>query len=261
MKCQMSNVKCQMNVFSFGRLLFKIIIPSFVIFNLSFLISPAMAYSDVFPSPTVNGPSGLIRVPSAVVVPYKNFNIAADFGATFLPGFATAESTISYKMNLGTFHGVELGIVGGTDQDSGELREGVFVNMKLSLSTGEDPYPTLLAIGVENLFSHTTTDVYMVATKYLKQGPRLTFGFMADFPDQRFRPLGMLGVEAPIGSNVFFLATDLLAGETLFQLNAGGKIYFTPIFSVSLSALNVLDNEVSKDSRAALIGFSWANPF
>lgn len=224
------------------------------------VIAPAGAYPQVFPAPAINGPSGIVRVPSADVIPYKNFNIASDFGSASLSGLSTNEAAVYYKMNLGSFHGVELGIVGGTENDSGKLREGVFVNMKLSLSTGEEPYPMLLAIGVENLFSYTQTDVYMVATKYLKQGPRLTFGFMADFPDQKFRPLGMAGVEAPLG-DTFFLTSDLLAGETLFQVNAGARIYFSPIFALNVSGLNIFDNAIAKDSRSALIGFSWANPF
>jgi len=224
------------------------------------LLPQAVAYPQVFPCPAVNGPTGLIRIPSADVIPYKNFNVGADFGAKFLPSFATTESSVFYKMNLGTFNGVELGIVGGTEKDTGRLREGVFVNMKLSLSTGEEPYPLLLAIGVENLFSHTQTDVYMVATKYLKQGPRLTFGFMADFPQQKFRPLGMAGMEIPI-ADTLFIAGDMLAGETLFQVDAGMRLYFTPIFSLNFSGLNILDNAQAKDRRSALIGFSWANPF
>ncbi|OGC41632.1 hypothetical protein A2548_04690 [candidate division WOR-1 bacterium RIFOXYD2_FULL_41_8] len=162
-------------------------------------------------------------------------------------------------MNLGTFHGVELGIVGGTDIGTANLREGVFVNMKLSLSTGEGPNPLMLAIGVENLFSYTETDVYMVATKYMRQGPKLTFGFMADFPGQKFRPLGMAGIEAPIGETLFWGA-DLMAGESLFQLNLGAKLYVTPLFAVSVTGLNVLDGTQTKDTRTAYIGFSWANP-
>ncbi|MBN2058538.1 MAG: hypothetical protein JW782_07065 [Candidatus Saganbacteria bacterium] len=221
---------------------------------------PALAYPQVFPAPAINGPSGIVRIPSADVIPYKNFNIGADFGAKFLPSFTSSESAVYYKMNLGTFHGVELGIVGGTEKDSGKIREGVFVNMKLSLSTGEEPYPMLLAIGIENLFSYTQTDVYMVATKYLKQGPRLTFGFLADFPDNKFRPLGIAGVELPL-ADTFFFTSDLLAGETLFQVNAGARIYFTPIFCLNISTLNVFDNADAKDSRSALVGFSWANPF
>jgi hypothetical protein len=234
---------------------FCILIFAFVMFA-----GPVEAYPQVFPSPAINGPSGVIRMPSADVIPYKNFNIGADFGAAFLPAFASQEAAVYYKMNLGTFHGVELGIVGGTEKESSNLREGVFVNMKLSLSTGEEPYPMLLAIGVENLFSYSQTDVYMVATKYLKQGPRLSFGFMADFPENRFRPLGMIGVEVPV-ADTLFLASDLLAGETLMQLNAGARFYFTPIFSLNFSGLNILNNDQAKDSRSALIGFSWANPF
>jgi hypothetical protein len=232
----------------------------FFIFTFVMFAGPANAYPQVFPSPAINGPSGVVRMPSADVIPYKNFNLGADFGATFLPAFSSQEAAVYYKMNLGTFHGVELGIVGGTEKDSSKIREGVFVNMKLSLSTGEEPYPMLLAIGVENLFSYTQTDVYMVATKYLKQGPRLSFGFMADFPDNKFRPLGMLGIEVPVADTLFF-AGDLLAGETLFQVNAGARFYFTPIFSLNFSGLNLFDNAVAKDSRSALIGFSWANPF
>lgn len=225
------------------------------------LASAAFAYPQVFPAPALNGASGLVRIPSADVIPYKNFNLGADFGARIMPTFSSGEATLTYKMNLGTFHGVELGIVGGTAKETDEIREGVFVNMKLSLSTEEEPYPLRLAIGIENLFSHTDTDVYMVATKYFKQGPRLTFGFMADFPDQKFRPLGLCGVEIPLGSDVLFLTSDLLAGETLLQVNAGARMYFTPIFSLNFYGLNIFNNPIAKDSRAALLGFSWANPF
>lgn len=233
----------------------------FVIVISSLIIAPTFAYPRVFPAPAVNGPTGLIRIPSADCIPYKNFNLGADYGTTITSGgTASTEGVISYKMNLGTFHGVELGVVGGTEKTSSKLREGVFVNMKLALSTGDEPYPLLLALGVENLFSYTQTDVYMVATKYLQQGPKLTFGFQADFPDQKFRPLGMAGVELATGDNLI-LVSDLIAGETLFQVNAGAKIYFTPIFSLNLSVLNILDGSQVKDQRSALAGFSWANPF
>ncbi|MFA4843715.1 MAG: hypothetical protein WC632_02040 [Candidatus Margulisiibacteriota bacterium] len=233
----------------------------FVIVISSLIISPSLAYPRVFPAPALNGPTGLIRIPSADCIPYKNFNIGADYGTTISSGGTTStEGVVSYKLNLGTFHGVELGIVGGTEKTSSKLREGVFVNMKLSLSTGDDPYPLLLALGVENLFSYTQTDVYMVATKYLQQGPKLTFGFQADFPNYKFRPLGIAGVELATGDNLF-LAADLMAGETLFQVNAGARFYFTPIFSLNFSVLNILDGSQVKDPRSALVGFSWANPF
>jgi hypothetical protein len=251
-----------MKVF-FRRALYKLIIPSFLIFNLTFLISPSFAFPQVFPSSAINGPSGVVRIPSADVIPYKNFNIAADYGLREIPSLPDSpeyEQSIFYKMNLGAFHGMELGIVGGTEDVSENIREGVFVNMKLSLSSGEDSDPMLLAIGVENLFSYTKTDVYMVATKYFKLGPRLTFGFMADFPEDKFRPLGIAGLEVPIGE-ILYLTNDLIAGEILFQVNSGLRVYFTPIFCLNVSALNVFDGADAKDIRSALVGFTWANPF
>jgi len=233
----------------------------FVLCVLCSVFSPSLAAPQYLPAPALSGPTGLVRIPSADCIPYKNFNVGADYGTTISSsGSSTGESVVSYKMNLGTFHGVELGVVGGTEKNSSKLREGVFVNMKLSLSTGDDPYPLLLALGVENLFSYTQTDVYMVATKYFKQGPKATFGFMADFPNYKFRPLGIAGIDVSLGDN-FFLLADLMAGETLFQVNAGARIYFSPIFSLNISGLNILDGTQVKDPRSALIGFSWANPF
>lgn len=259
MKCQISNFQCQMSV-CLRDVIFKIIIPSFFILNSSFFISAASAATHVFPSSALNGPSGIIRIPSADVIPYKNFNIGGSVGTVMNEDGSSGDQTGYYMMNLGTFHGVELGVVGGTERGTSAVREGVFVNMKLALSTGDEPDPMLLAIGVENLFSYTQTDVYMVATKYFKQGPKLTFGFQGDFPENRFRPLGMAGIEFPLGDTMYLLA-DMIAGETLMQINGGLRLYITPIFSVSVSGLNLAGNAEAKDSKAVLIGFNWANIF
>jgi len=222
---------------------------------------PSLAADPVIPAPALNGPTGLVRIPSADIIPYKNFNVGANYGTLITSSNQpSSEGVVTYNMNLGAFHGLELGIIGGTDKNTDKIREGVFVNMKLSLSTGDEPDPLLLALGVENLFSYTQTDVYMVATKYFKAGPKLTFGFMADFPDYKFRPLGVTGLELGISNNLF-LVSDLMAGETLFQVNGGIRYYFSPIFSVNISGLNLFDGSVVKDPRSALIGFSWANPF
>lgn len=215
----------------------------------------------VFPTPSMSGATGLVRVPNANVIPYKNFNIAADTGTN--P--TSNRQFLSYKMNLGTFQGVEFGVVGGTTS-TGEvkLREGVFVNMKLSLATNDEPYPLLLAIGVENLFSYSNTDVYMVATKYLQQGPKLTFGFMGDFPGDKFRPLGLAGIEFPLSGNNLVLVSDLLAGETVFQVNIGGRFFFSPTLCLYGNMLNVFNDDNRNkaiDPKTVTIGFSWANPF
>ncbi len=169
-----------------------------------------------------------------------------------------------YKANLGTFHNFELGLVGGLDQAGKEIRDGVYINMKYSPTPGDGTDPLLLAIGVENLASKTQTGVYMVATKPFKQGPVLSFGFMADFPNSKFRPLGMAGIDVPIGT--FSILGDFFAGESLFQLNGGVRFRVIPTLAIEGRAINILADQQSatatpKDPKMFLVGISWINPF
>lgn len=207
------------------------------------------------PAPAINGPTGVVRIPSADVLPYKNLNLGADYGTKA----STSEPQLFYKMNLGTFQGVELGIVGGLNQAGTRLREGVFINLKYSLATQEEAYPLKLAIGAENLASYNDVDVFMVATKYLK-GFNLTFGFLADFPNNKFRPSGMVGTEYGLGNNLFLLG-DWLKGETLSQVNIGARFYLMPTIAINASCLNFLNDATAKDEKSIFTGLSWANPF
>ncbi len=215
---------------------------------------------DLFPASDIVGSTGIARIPTADVLPYKNFTIGMDYGWNSI----AKKALFFYKMNLGTFQGLELGITGGTSDTEDQIREGVFVNMKYGLSAGSYDNPLLLAIGVENLSSYHKTDVYMVATRYLKEGPKIHFGFMGDFPGDKFRPFGMLGIEFPFWDR-FLLMTDMLAGETIFQLDAGLRYYLTPILVINMTGLNLTYNETSnreyKDPKSVLIGFTWTNPF
>lgn len=223
----------------------------------------AQAY---FPSPSVNGPTGLVRMPSADVLPYRNLNIGFDYGTNSF----TNKQMVYYKMNVGTFQGLELGIVGGTtDGTEGVPREGVFINMKYSLAAGGYDNPLLLAIGVENLSSYYQTDVYMVATRSLKDGPKIHFGFMGDFPGDKFRPLGMFGLELPFWENFVFMS-DLMAGETIFQTDVGLRVYLSPTMVLNVTGLNITYDESTigdedakeyKDPKSVMIGLSMTNPF
>lgn len=233
---------------------------------LSLVLSVALASSvpAAFPMPTLNGPTGLVRIPDAQVVPYKNWNIGLDYGASYPNGSNSSIPALLYKANMGTFNGFELGLVGGYDATGTVIREGVFINLKYAPSIGDGSDPLLLAMGVENLASHTQTALYMVATKPFKQGPSLSFGFMGDFPgNNRFRPLGMAGLDVPIGGGLHILG-DLFAGETVFQVNAGVRYFVLPTFAIDGRAINLTgpnNTQASKDSKQYLVGISWANPF
>jgi hypothetical protein len=223
------------------------------------LIFTASAYA-YFPFPALTGPSGLVRIPDAYVLPYKNWNISSDFGTEWqTEGAASEDPIFYYKANLGTFRNFELGLVGGLDQQGTQVREGVFVNMKYAPNSGYGDDPLLLAIGVENLSARNDTGVYMVATKPFIQGPKLSFGFLADFPDGRFRPFGMAGIMVPTG-NVAFLG-DFLAGEEIFELNCGIRFNIIPSFAVEGKGINILGDVRAKDPKSILVGMSWANPF
>lgn len=218
------------------------------------------------PTPNIIGSTGVVRIPSADIIPYKNMNFGLDTGSNT----AQDKFALYYKFAIGTFQGMELGCV-GMDNRMGAMQEGVFVNMKYGLTADTSPYPTLLAIGVENLSSFTRCDVYMMATKYLQSGARLHFGFLGDFPgltDNRFRPLGALGLDTPFFSDRLYFLTDMLGGESLGELNLGFRWYASDAFAVNLSGLNVTaddnrnpeDKAKDKDPKTFLIGFSWINP-
>ncbi len=217
------------------------------------------------PTPTIAGSTGVIRMPSADVLPYKNFNTGIDCG----PVAFADKWTLLYKMNLGVFQGMELGAV-GTDDGQGGLKEGVFINMKYSLTTDTSPYPLLFAMGVENLTSKTLSDVYMVATRYLQNGSRFHFGFIGDFVTidnntNRFRPLGALGYDSPMYGDRLYGLIDMFAGDVVFQLDLGVRWYWSDTVAVNLSAINVLSDKSTptdnyRDPKSVLIGFSWINP-
>jgi hypothetical protein len=215
------------------------------------------------PTPTVIGTTGLIRMPSADVIPYKNINFGLDVGSAT----STDKFALQYKFALGTFQGMELGVV-GMDNRLGYMQEGVFVNMKYSLTADTSPYPLLLAIGVENLASFNRSDVYMVATKYIPNGSRIHFGFLGDFPGDKFRPLGALGYDTPFFSERFYFLTDMFAGDNIYQLNLGFRWYVNESVNINLSALNVSgddrrdmeDKLKDKDQKTFLIGFALINP-
>jgi hypothetical protein len=229
------------------------------------IVSPVFAFVPQ-PTPDVIGSTGVVRIPSADVIPYKNVDFGLDVGSNY----AQDKFSLYYHFNLGVFQGMELGCV-GMDNRMGAMQEGVFINMKYSLATDTSPYPLLLAIGVENLASFNRCDVYMMATKYFQNGVRLHFGFLGDFPgltDSRFRPLGSLGLDAPVLSDNFYFLTDMLAGESLYELNLGFRWYISDTVALNLSGLNVLaddnrsaeDQAKDKDPKSILIGFSWINP-
>ena len=241
-------------------------IVSVIVLNI-LLVSASFALMQ---TPSIVGGIGLIRMPSADVLPPQNISIGVDYNvdntAVGTSSASVAQKGIfSYKIDLGTFlgkdKGLELGIVGKTDKETNKLKEGVFVNIKYSLSS-DDIFETLhLAIGLENLASKDDADAYMVASKYFPDGPGIHFGTMFDFPNSKFRPLGMFGITFPIGGKDLTALGEAFAGESVLQVNAGIKLNLQKTFSLLIRGVNLTNSPNSKDPQSYYAGISFKNPF
>ena len=222
-------------------------------------------------STSLTGLTGLIRMPSADVLKARDWNAGVDYifdntSATAITNGADLRGSWSYKANFGADmgykNGLELGFVGRTEKVTNRFKEGVFINLKYALASSDDRDALHMAIGVENLTSSSESDAFMVASKYFDSGLGLHFGAMFDFPlSGKFSPLGMLGVNFPVGMKNLVLMTEAFAGESIFQVNAGVKYDFARSFSLNVRALNVTNSATSKDTQTFSAGFCMTSPF
>lgn len=182
----------------------------FCLFSFIFLGQTLFALSSV------GGVSGLIRIPTAEALHYKEISLSYDF----VYGNSASEDRVFYSVNLGTFENWELGVVGGTRPD-----EGVFVNTKYYLMSDESRYPVSIAIGAENLGSTDLTAVYMVASKIFQGGFSMHLGFKALF-DGEIMPSLMGGAEYFL-TNEFAVLGDIHQLEGTYTVNGGVLFYLT----------------------------------
>jgi len=221
-------------------------------------------------TPTITGSTGLIKMPTGDVLSSKDWNMGLDYvfdaPAATTPGLSDLSGTWVYKMNVGSFvgttKGLELGFVGRTEKTTSRLKEGVFINMKYSLASSDDPDALHLAIGVENLTSSSESDAYMVASKYFTNGVGIHFGAMFDFPStSKMRTLAMLGTNIPVGSPDLSVMAEAFSGESIFQLDAGLRYCLGKNYALLLRGMNVTNSDTSRNSRSYSLGISANNLF
>lgn len=186
-------------------------------------------------APTLYGPSGLITIPTAESLSYKEFNLGLDY---FYDQDTEAYSAL-YKMNLGTFKGWELGFVGGRVPT-----EGVYINAKYYLMSDDSRYPLSIAIGIQNLTSNSDTDVYMVSSKRFEKGFIGHFGFNANFNEQQLETSIMGGIEY-IFSDSFSILSDVEGVGSITRLNGGVRFHLNDHLQMRASVVNVGNNEES----------------
>jgi hypothetical protein len=213
---------------------------------LSFLIVFVFGYSLICASPTVYGPSGLITIPTAESVKYKEIDFALDYFA--VDGTTDAYQYL-YKANLGTFRGCELGVVGGSVPT-----EGVYLNIKYYLMSNNERYPLSIAIGMENLASFYKTAIYMVASQRFQGGFIGHLGFKANFAEEELDPSLMGGIEYLLSNSISILG-DFVGERKQYMVNTGVRVFVTEDLVIRLSALDITQ---SRDPITYTFGLSYA---
>ncbi len=195
-------------------------------------------------APTVNGATGLIEVPTAEALQYREINVGLDAGLQ--PNDSIA---YFYKFNMGTFKGWELGAVGGTVPT-----EGVFINIKYFLMQDAARYPLSLAIGIERLAS-TTPSVYLVASKKFKGGFNGHFGFQGTFDSTGIDTSVITGMEYFLNNSLSFL-TDLRGERKRYRWNTGVRYYLGDEWAFRFAVRDITN---ATDVRAVYeLGFSYS---
>lgn len=182
-----------------------------------------------FATSSFYGPSGLVTIPTAEAVRYKEYEFAYDYALAKDP----KNDLWKYKYNLGMFKRVEVGVVGGNVPE-----EGMFLNLKYYLTATEERLPLSLAMGLKNLSSKDDSSLYMVASKKLRSDFTAHFGFEALFSEEKVTPVMMGGIEYMLDKNLR-LMSDINADKDNYYLNAGIEYYVTKSFTVRVGALDL----------------------
>ncbi len=163
--------------------------------------------------PNITGSTGLVSMPTAEILNYKEYNLAIDYNLNLDDNDG---SQYFYKINVGALDNMELGFVGGTNPS-----EGVFLNFKWSLSSNTGRFPLKMAIGFENLTSNNESDFYIVSSKKIRSDLGIHGGFKALFNDKV--DVGfMAGTDYVYSESLIFLGDLTNTGDNYYTINISG---------------------------------------
>lgn len=207
-----------------------------------------IAFSSVLlAKQSIDGLSGLIQMPTAEVIKFQEFEIDADYDLN-VDSNNSLYTNYQYKINIGTFENLEMGIVRGKIP-----AEGVYFNAKYLLLTEQNRYPLAVALGTKNIGSKTNSQAFLVLSKPFPQNIHMHLGFRAVFED-KLRSAVMLGGEY-IFNDFISAQAEILENSSNYSLNAG--IYLKPFsnFHVRVSGLDLNKEDLSRLNLGG--GFSF----
>jgi len=208
--------------------------------------------SFAFAAPTLEGTSGLILMPTADSLKYKEFSVGSDWLTRLVSG--DNQVAWKYKANIGAFGGLELGFVGQNN------REGVFINLKYHLLSDNTKYPLKMALGINNLSSYNQTDAYMVASKRFSPVFAGHFGFKVDLANGQTNTSLLLGSEYFISDTLAWVS-DLDGEGSQYLLNTGVRFFFHPNGMLSANLVNVTNEGISTEYPGTMLslGIVWTD--
>ena len=198
--------------------------------------------TTLFASPTVYGPTGLIEMPSAESIAYKQVNVAVDYSINNQEENANEKNNVYYKLNLGSFENWELGILGGSFLD-----EGVFVNMKYFLMSNQEENPLSIAAGLERVGSKNDLATYLVTSKRFDGGLHGHFGFKAYFQNNLYAS-AMIGIEYFSDEKISFLADVTGEKNDSYVLNGGTKIFIDNDVAMRIYLIDITKSRKAKET-------------
>ncbi len=178
-----------------------------------FLISCSHIYS----LPNLTGTTGLISMPTAEILDYKQYNSAIDYQLNLENN---NKSKYFYKINIGALENTELGLVGGSEPD-----EGVFLNFKWSLSSNSARFPLKMAVGFDNITARKKTNFYIVTSKKIRSDLGIHAGFKALFNNKISASL-ITGIDYSHTENIIFMADLSSKNDNYYLINSG--VLFKP---------------------------------
>ena len=216
----------------------KHLTPKLFIFISTFFLSAIAA------STSINGPTGLITIPTAESLEYKEYSIGFDYLAN------GSKDELKYKLNLGTFENWELGVVNiGTKNK--KTQEGMYLNIKYYLMSDASENPISIALGSENLSSKNKTNIYMIASKKIRTDTGLHFGFKATFEKKQVNPILLLGTNYFFNETIEILS-DVNGEGTNYKANIGTRLFINEHANIQFYILNLFNPKETLYS----IGFS-----
>ena len=184
---------------------------------------------DIQAFTTIHGASGLITVPTAEALQYKQYNMGYDY---IISDHAKDDEWF-FKANLGTFKSCEIGIVAGKVPT-----EGVFVNIKYYLMADAEKFPLSIAIGCEDLFSKSATGLYMVASKKFSPDLQVHLGFKGVFQTDEMVTYVMGGADYWL-NNTWAILADFSGQRKRYSVNLGTRYALNEDVILSVSVLDI----------------------